>query len=77
MLLRTKAAIKDCQEHLEATTASGTVIESYLTQHILVLLSADMQQAIYGLLEKKAERVNQESMQLFISTKCHKLHIRQ
>jgi len=68
MLLRTKNALKDCQEHLDATAASGTVIESYLTQHILVLLSADMQQAIYGLLDKKAEQVKQESMQLFIST---------
>lgn len=73
MLLRTKNALKDCQEHLKATASSGTVIESYLTQHILVLLSADMQQAIYGLLEKKAEQVNQESMRLFISTAGKKL----
>lgn len=74
MLLRTKNALKECQEHLEATTTtSGTAIESYLTQHILVLLSADMQQAIYGLLDKKAEQVDQESMRLFISTAGKKL----
>ena len=73
MLLRTKTALKECQDHLEATTTSGTVIESYLTQHILVLLSADMQQAIYKLLEKKAEQVNQESLRLFISTAGERL----
>jgi hypothetical protein len=68
MLLRTKTALKECQDHLEATAARGTVIESYLTQHILVLFSADMQQAIYELLEKKAEQVDQESIRLFISS---------
>ncbi len=68
MLLRTKNALKECQEHLDSTATSGTAIESYLTQHILVLLSADMQQAIYGLLDKKAIQVQQESMRLFIST---------
>ncbi len=73
MLLRTKTALKECQEHLKATAAGGTAIESYLTQHILVLLSADMQQAIYRLLEKKAEQVDQESMRLFISTAGKKL----
>jgi hypothetical protein len=68
MLLRTKTALKECQDHLEATAARGTVIESYLTQHILVLFSADMQQAIYELLEKKSKQANQESMRLFISS---------
>jgi|GEM_PF-4132515 len=68
MLLRTKTALKECQEHLEATASSGTSIESYLTQHVLVLFSADIQQAIYELLEKKAEQVDQVSMRLFIST---------
>lgn len=73
MLLRTKTALKECQDHLEAAAARGTVIESYLTQHILVLFSAEMQQAIYELLEKKAEQVDQESIRLFISTAGQKL----
>lgn len=68
MLLRTKTALKECQEHLKATAASGTAIESYLTQHILVLLSADMQQAIYGLLEKKAEQVSEKSIRGYVSS---------
>jgi hypothetical protein len=68
MLLRTKNALKECQEHLKTTDTGGTAVESYLTQHVLVLLSADMQQEIYELLEKKAEQVDQESMRLFIST---------
>lgn len=68
MLLRTKTALKECQEHLKATAASGTVIESYLTQHILILLSADMQQAIYELLEKKAEQVSKKSIREYVSS---------
>lgn len=66
MLLRTKKALNDCQKHLEDTDTSGTAIESYLTQHILILLSADMQQAIYGLLERKAEQASEKSIQEYV-----------
>jgi hypothetical protein len=68
MLARTKNAIEECQKHLKDTEASGTIIESYLTQHLLVLLSADMQQAIYECLDKKAENVDPESIRLFLSS---------
>lgn len=68
MLLRTKTALKECQEHLEATNAGGTAIESYLTQHILVLLFADMQQEIYEALEKKTEQVSEKSIQEYVSS---------
>jgi len=67
VLLRTKNALRECQEHLARTSTDGSIIESYLTQHILVVLSADMQQAIYELLDKKAQQVQQESIRLFVS----------
>ena len=68
MLARTKLAIEECQEHLEDTKASGTVIESYLSQHLLVLLSADMEQAISECLDKKAKQESQKSIQEYISS---------
>lgn len=68
MLDRTKLALKECQKHLIDTEASGTAIESYLTQHLLVLLSADMQQAIYGCLNRKAKQTSDQSIQQYISS---------
>ena len=53
-LLRTKLAIEECDKHLRGKSARGPAIESYLTQHVLVILSAEMQQEIYKLLETKA-----------------------
>lgn len=54
-LLRTKATTEDCERHLDSSGASGTEIESYLTQHILVILCAEMQQEIYQIVEQRAK----------------------
>lgn len=68
MLSRTKLALEECQDHLKATGTTETSIESYLTQHILVLLSAEMQQAIYVCLDKKAEQANDKALQEYVSS---------
>src|ERR1017187_5747222 len=54
MLLRTISGVEDCERHLNASGALGTEIESYLTQYLLVVLCADIQQEIYKLSEKRA-----------------------
>jgi len=63
MLTKIKIAIEDCQTHLNDKNANGTVIESYLTQHLLILLSADMQQAIYDCLDEKAKQATNQTIQ--------------
>jgi len=55
-LLRTTAAITDCELHLRAANAFSTPIEGYLTQYLLVLLCADMQQEICSLVAKRGGR---------------------
>lgn len=67
-LIRTKAAIEDCERHLDASGASGSEIESYLTQHILVILCADMQQEIYRIAEKRAETVRDQELINYVSS---------
>ena len=53
-MLRTKLAVEDCEKHLSATGCLGSEIESYLTQYLLVVLCADIQQEIYKLAEARA-----------------------
>ena len=53
LLVRTYAAAEDCESHLKETGTAGTEIESYLTQYLLVILCADIQQEIYRLSEER------------------------
>ena len=45
-LLRTLSAFEECRNHIEEKQLTGTPIEFFLTQYLLVLLSADMQEEI-------------------------------
>jgi hypothetical protein len=55
MLLRAKAALDECKAHLNATDSWNSEIESYLTQHVLIVLCADIQQSIYQILESRLD----------------------
>ena len=65
-LLRTNAAIEDCEKHLNSSGALGTEIESYLTQHILVILCADIQQEIYKISERRAEIIGDPALVSYV-----------
>jgi hypothetical protein len=66
VLLRTRAAIEDCERHLSLTKAFGTEIEHYLTQHILVVLCAEIQQAIYSIVEERATLSHDDKIRNFV-----------
>ncbi len=66
LLLRTRAAIEDCEKHLQSTGSYGTEVESYLTQHILVLFCADVQQEIYNMLDERAKLLGDEGIRQFV-----------
>jgi hypothetical protein len=72
-LLRTKAAIDDCEKHLTSSGALGTEIESYLTQHILVILCADIQQEIYIISEQRAEMIGDPALVKYVSSTARKV----
>lgn len=72
-MLRTRTAIEDCEIHLDSTHTYGTAIETYLTQHILVLLCADVQQEIYKILDERAMLPGDEELRHFISASGEKV----
>lgn len=45
-LLRTRTAFEECKTHIEEEKLSGTPIEFFLTQYLLVLLSSNVQEEI-------------------------------
>lgn len=58
LLLRTKTAVEDCTKHIVASGAQGSEIEAYLTQHLLVIMCAEVEQAIHSILEKRLLSAN-------------------
>jgi hypothetical protein len=72
-LLRTHAAIADCNAHLQASSAFGTEIESYLTQYLVVILCADVQQEIYRLSEERAALAADGGLSSFVASSARKV----
>ena len=66
-LPRTLLALEECEQHLSITGTTGTSIESYLTQHILVILCAEMQQEIYRIVKEKTAKHTNGPILQFIS----------
>jgi len=53
-MLRTAAALEDCEEHLRESGAFATAIESYLTQYVLIVFCAEIQSEIYEVMRRRA-----------------------
>ena len=53
--------------------AFGTEIESYLTQYLLVVLCADIQQEIYRLSEERASVAEDTALSSYVSSTAHKV----
>ena len=66
-LSRTQVAFEECKTHLQETKAAGSPVESYLAGHILVLLCADMEQALYRIATRRAQRATDSLLQTFVS----------
>ena len=73
MLLRTKLSVEGCEEHLLASKAFGTEVESYLTQYLLVVLCSDVQQEIYRLTEDRAASASDPALSSYVVATARKV----
>ena len=64
--LRTVTALDETGRHLQATKAEGSPIESYLTQHILVLLAADIESALHEVVLRRCSSLQDEALREYI-----------
>lgn len=72
-LIRTHAAVADCERHLASSGAAGTEIESYLTQYLLIVLCAEVQQEIYRLTENRASLTNDPAISSFVNASTRRV----
>lgn len=63
-LLRTQLSVDSCRQHLDTTETWGSEIESFLTQHILVIMCAEIQQEFYSVLELRANESSTSDSEL-------------
>lgn len=72
LLLRTKLAIDECEQHLALHSTTETSVEAYLAQYVLIIMCADVQQEIYKITELKAATLTPE-FQLFTNESAKRL----
>lgn len=66
-LLRTHAIIDSCEQHLADSGSNGTEIESYLTQHALVVLCADIQNEVLEIIDERVAKCEDVRIQSYVS----------
>lgn len=67
-LIRTQVAFDECRSHLQDSGAAGSPVESFLAEHILIRLCADMQQALYDIADQRAQRSSDDpALRSFVS----------
>lgn len=69
----TARAIFDCEEHLAKTESFGTVVESYLVQHLLVLVCREYELALRELVVSRAAKVGDPELQAFTRSAAEQL----
>lgn len=73
VLLRTQLAFDNCKQHLDESKAWDSEIESYLTQHVLVIMCADVQQEIYKVVEQRVEKADDIALKNFATAACKRV----
>ncbi|MCZ6802409.1 MAG: hypothetical protein O7D86_00330 [Proteobacteria bacterium] len=72
-LLKARTAHKTCREHIDSLESQNTEIESYLTEHILVILCANVQQDIYSIIEARANKSGDDQLKLYSIATCKRV----
>jgi hypothetical protein len=71
--IRTQTSLNDCEQHLRDSGAVGSPIESYLTEYLLILMCADMQEAIYKIIEEWAGKSGNSSLKEFVAASSRRV----
>jgi hypothetical protein len=63
---RASTALEESERHLVETSTKGSFVESLLSNHLVVLLCADMQQALYAIADEVASTSGDRRVAEFI-----------
>lgn len=72
-LIRTRSALLECQQHLSQTDSSGAEVEAFLAQYLLIVLCAEIQEEIYGVVELRAKKCGDDEVCAFALASSRKI----
>lgn len=72
-LLRTNSVLEECRRHIDSTASTGTEVEAFLSQYLLVVLCAEMQEEMYRVVESRAKKCGDEGMCSFALASSKKI----
>lgn len=72
-LIRTTAIIEDCEAIVSNPEIMGSPIESYLVQHALVVLCAEIQQEVYEIVRARAAQADDQQLANFVSNAAQRV----
>lgn len=72
-LLRTRSFLEECTSHIEETSSSGSEVEAFLAQYLLVSLCAEMQEEMYRVVELRAKQCGDDELCSFALSSSKRL----
>lgn len=72
-LLRAGSALQEATQHVDDTGTRGTQVETFLAQHILVIMCAEMQQEIGRLIKTRIDELGSTEISNFTVASCGRL----
>jgi hypothetical protein len=72
-LLRTKSFLESCRAHVSETSSSGSEVEAFLAQYLLVSLCAEMQEEMYRVVELRAKKSGDDELCSFALSSSRKI----
>lgn len=72
-LLKTALAHESTKNFLSKANDTEGEVSAYLTHHILILLSAEIQQELYKIAEERSKKIDDPNIRNFISTSTKRL----
>jgi len=72
-LLRTEAVLEECRQHIDNTGSTGAEVEAFLSQYLLVVLCAEMQEEMYRVVELRAKKCGDDEICSFALASSKKI----
>ncbi len=72
-LLRTSSVLEECQQHIDNTASTGTEVEAFLSQYLLVVLCAEVQEEMYRVVELRAKKCGDDEICSFALASSKKI----
>ena len=67
-LARVDKALEDCENHLQSTGSWNTEIEQLLTYSLLIIIAAELEQAVRAIIQEKCDSIEDRAIREFVES---------